>query len=102
MPSSAHPYYDPSNSKSTGQSPSGKPDRDPLTTADTLTDGLLTQPERATPAEPPRNVEPHTGPIPNVPTPTAKPATGVPEYKYKPTQHDSVPVYDPLKGDKNV
>ncbi len=89
----SHPF-DPlrSSAKKMGQSPGGKSDRDPNTTAD-----APELPERATPAEPPRSVEPPVGPIPNVPTPTAKPATGVPEYRYKPsTQHDSdVPVYTP-------
>lgn len=34
---------------------------------DTLSNGSLESPSRATPEEPPRNIEPHVGPIPNVP-----------------------------------
>jgi hypothetical protein len=93
---SGHPYTPLPFAKSAAEH-LPKPNIDPLTTADTLTNGPLTQPERAHSQQPPMSVEPHVGPLPNVPTPTAKPATGVPTYTYKPsTQHDSsTPVYNP-------
>jgi hypothetical protein len=78
---SGHPYTPLPFAKSAAEH-LPKPNIDPLTTADTLTNGPLTQPERAHSQQPPMSVEPHVGPLPNVPTPTAKPATGVPTYTY--------------------
>jgi hypothetical protein len=95
MSSTAHPYhpYDPLNSKSAGLAAGKNPDRDPLTpaTADTLTNGSLETPGRATPALPPTRVAPSGSET--FPMPTAKPTPGVGEYKPAFTQHDNgVPV----------
>jgi hypothetical protein len=103
MNTSAHPY-DPLNSKSAGlASNHSNLERDPLTTADTLTNGPLTQTERATPAEPPQRVAP--SPHMNIPTSTANPTPGVAQYKPSYEEHAFphavVAVYNP-EGDDNV
>ena len=83
--SSSHPY-DPLNSKSAGlASNHSNLERDPLsTTSDTLSNGSLEVPTRATPAEPPQLVV--TNPTKTVPMPTARP-TPVPEYKPSYEEH---------------
>jgi len=91
----AHPY-DPLNSTNeTGHSSGDNPDRDPLTTADTLTNGSLESPTRATP--PPQRVE--TNPHLNVPMPLAHRPPGVSEYKPSYEEHTfahtDVAVYNP-------
>jgi hypothetical protein len=100
MPSSAHPYYDPSNSKSTGHASNNNPGRDPLVPATDAAAKLRSawgnKPVRD---ESLPDADATGDAAQGPPMPTAK-QPSVPEYKPSYEEHADVAVYNPKEKNR--